>query len=94
MSKITNIEQALDKTVEKLSQEEYQTLNELSNISEIFLAQALILELDKYQLTNKQIGTGVGRSERTIRAWRGAKQCPTLAHAVALVKFYRKVKNA
>jgi len=94
MSKINSTRQALNKASSLLAQKEYQTRDDLSTITRIFLAQALVLELrDGYGLNYEQIGAGVGVSGKTIRYnWLDANDCPMFENIIALAKFYEKTR--
>jgi hypothetical protein len=94
MSEITDIQQAIDEAALLLVRKDYQTLEAVSNISRIFLGQAIIFELrQRYHLTFVRIGKGVGRSEKTVRySWYGANHCIGLEDLVALAKFYLEMR--
>jgi hypothetical protein len=94
MSRPKNIQDAIDNASLLLIRKDYQTLEAISNISRIFLAQALVLELrQEYHLTFIQIGEGVGVDEKTVRYdWLDANHCIESENLVALAKFYLKMR--
>jgi hypothetical protein len=93
MSKIKNVQEATDKTLNLIAQEEYQTLDEINNISRIHVAQCAILDLYRIGYDRFKIKDGVGVNEKTIRMWLNADQAPTLKHLIELAKFYKKAKT-
>jgi hypothetical protein len=95
MPKVKNIREATDEACLLLERDEYRALRKINEISHIFLAQAIILELrERYKLTYANIGLGVGVNEKTIRYnWLGANDCPEAENLVNLAKFYLEVKR-
>jgi hypothetical protein len=95
MSKLINIQQAVDEAALLLERDKYQTLDKIHEICRIFLAQGIILELrQRYDLTYGKIGVGVGVDEKTVRYnWLDANDCPEPTNLVNLAKFYLKVKR-
>lgn len=95
MSKLKNIEDAIYNASLLLVRKDYQTLKAISNISRIFLAQALVFELrQEYHLTFIRIGEGVGVNEKTVRYdWLEANHCIESENLVNLAKFYLEVKR-
>jgi hypothetical protein len=93
MSNNITIEQAVDDATLLLKQKRYQREAKLNQIARLFLAQGIILELrQKYRLTYKSIGAGVGVSEKTIRFnWLSANDVPESENLIALAKFYQEI---
>ena len=99
MPKIRSVKQATDKALSLIAQEEYQALDEINNISRIFVAQCAILELYRISelvkpycpvIDRYAIAEGIGVNEKTIRMWVNADQAPTLNNLIELAKFYKK----
>lgn len=96
MSKPKNIQDARDNAALLLVRKDYQTLEAISNISRIFLAQAIVFELrQEYHLTFVRIGECVGVNEKTVRYdWYEANHCIEPENLVALAKFYLEKRGA
>lgn len=95
MSRPKNIQDALDEAVVLLERDKYKTLDKINEISRIFLAQAIVLELrQRYRLTFVRIGECVGVNEKTVRYdWLDANHCIEPENLIALARFYLKIRD-
>ena len=93
MAKITNLKQAINKTLPLLDSDEYQNYKDVFQICLKLIAQARILELYERGEDKDTIANGTGLREKTIRFWLNADQRPTLRNFMRLEDYYKKVKR-